>query len=186
MTILAGIERAVEDAGLEPRHLCVDVNEAALLDGGAGTRAALERLTGHGFGLGIDDFGTGSASLTCARSVPADTIKIDRAYVAGLPHSASDRALVAAVVELARTLGVATVAVGVETTEQLEELRRLGCDYGQGYLFSRPVEACQFAGLLGRSLLRSRSRTTPRLPCGGPLGRAGRPMTPLDLLDARS
>ena len=151
--VLAGIERAVEDAGLEPRHLCVDVTEAALLGGGAGTRAALERLTGHGFGLGIDDFGTGSGSLTCARSVPADTIKIDRSYVAGLPHSASDRALVAAVVELARTLGVATVAVGVETTEQLEELRRLGCDYGQGYLFSRPVEAGQFADLLGRSLL---------------------------------
>jgi EAL domain-containing protein (putative c-di-GMP-specific phosphodiesterase class I) len=73
--------------------------------------------------------------------------------VAALPGSASDRAVVAAVVELARTLGVATVAEGIETTEQLEELRRLGCSYGQGYLFSRPVEAAQFTGLLGRSLL---------------------------------
>ncbi|MGH9009502.1 MAG: EAL domain-containing protein [Acidimicrobiia bacterium] len=129
------------------------MTETALLDGDPGTRAALDRLTGQGFGLGIDDFGTGSASLTSARSVPADTIKIDRSYVAALPDSAADRAVVAAVVELARTLGVATVAEGIETPEQLEELRRLGCTHGQGYLFSRPVEAAEFAGLLGRSLL---------------------------------
>jgi diguanylate cyclase (GGDEF)-like protein len=151
--VLAGIERAVEAAGLEPCHLCVDVTETALVEGGAETRAAVDWLTGSGFGLGIDDFGTGSASLACARSVPADTIKIDRSYVTGVTTSASDRAVVAAVVELARSLGVATVAEGIETTEQLEELRRLGCSYGQGYLFSRPVEAAQFTGLLGRSLL---------------------------------
>ena len=151
--MVSGIERAVEAAGLEPRHLCVDVTESALLDGDPGTRATLDRLTGCGFGLGIDDFGTGSASLACARSVPADSIKIDRSHVAGLPGSASDRALVAAVVGLARTLGVATVAEGIETEEQLEALRSLGCTLGQGYLFSRPVEAGEFAGLLGRSLL---------------------------------
>jgi diguanylate cyclase (GGDEF)-like protein len=150
---LAGLEQAVEAAGLEPRHVCVDVTESTLLDADPGTRATLNRLTGLGFGLGIDDFGTGSASITCASRVPADTIKIDRSYVAGLPTSASDRAIVAAVVEMARALGVATVAEGVETPEQLEELRRLGCNYGQGYLFSRPVEAAEFGRLLGRSLL---------------------------------
>ena len=150
--VLAGLEQAVEAAGLEPRHVCVDVTET-VLDGDPGTQAALLRLTGLGFGLGIDDFGTGSGSLAGAPSVPADSIKIDRSYVAGLPTSASDRAVVAAVVEMARTLGVATVAEGVETAEQLEELRRLGCTYGQGYLFSRPVEAAEFGDLLGRSLL---------------------------------
>ena len=150
--VLAGIEQAVEAAGLEPHHVCVDVTETAL-DGDSGTRAAVHRLTRLGFGLGIDDFGTGSASLTCARSVPADSIKIDRSYVAALPGSATDRAVVAAVVELARTLGVATVAEGIETPEQLEELRRLGCTYGQGYLFSRPVDAAGFTDLLGKSLL---------------------------------
>ena len=151
--VLAGLEQAVEAAGLEPHHVCVDVTETALLDGDPTTRATLYRLTGLGFGLGIDDFGTGSASLTCAQSVPADSIKIDRSYVAGVTTSASDRAVVAAVVEMARTLGVTTVAEGIETTEQLEELRRLGCSYGQGYLFSRPVEAAEFGALLGRSLL---------------------------------
>lgn len=151
--VLAGLEQAVESAGLEPHHVCVDVTESTLVHADPSTQATLQRLTGLGFGLGIDDFGTGSASLACARSVPADSIKIDRSYVAGLPASASDRAVVAAVVEMARTLGVATVAEGVETTEQLDELRRLGCTYGQGYLFSEPVEAAEFAGLLGRSLL---------------------------------
>jgi diguanylate cyclase (GGDEF)-like protein len=151
--VLSGIQQAVEAAGLEPRHVCVDVTESALVGGDPRTRAGLERLTGAGFGLGIDDFGAGSASLACARSVPADTIKIDRSYVASLTRSASDRAVVAAVIDLARALGLATVAEGVETTEQLEELRKLGCTYGQGYLFSQPVEADEFAGLLGRSLL---------------------------------
>jgi diguanylate cyclase (GGDEF)-like protein len=151
--VVSAIEEAVQAAGLEPHHVCVDVAESALVAGDPDTRAGVDRLTGAGFGLGIDDFGIGSGSLACARSVPADSIKIDRSCVAGLPGSASDRAVVAAVVELARALGLATVAEGVETTEQLEELRRLGCTYGQGFLFSQPVQGDEFAGLLGRSLL---------------------------------
>jgi len=103
--------------------------------------------------LGIDDFGTGYGSLTFACSLPADTIKIDRYLVAGLTTRPEDRALVAAVVELANSMGVATVAEGVETEEQLEILRLLGCAFGQGYLFSRPVEAGDFGRLLDRSLV---------------------------------
>ncbi|HET9769559.1 MAG TPA: bifunctional diguanylate cyclase/phosphodiesterase [Acidimicrobiia bacterium] len=151
--VMDGIERAVAAAGLEPRHLCVDVTETALVESGPATRAALDRLTGSGFGLGIDDFGTGYASLAFARSLPADSIKIDRYLVAGLTTSAEDRALVTAVVELANSIGVATVAEGVETEEQLEVLRLLGCTLGQGYLFSRPVDAAEFSGLLDRPLV---------------------------------
>jgi diguanylate cyclase (GGDEF)-like protein len=151
--LMDGIGRAVSEAGLEPHHVCVELTESSLLESGPAARAALDQLTGHGFGLGIDDSGTGAASLACARSVPCDTIKIDRSFVAGLTTSASDRAVVAAVIELARTLGVATVAEGIETVEQFEALRLLGCTLGQGYLFSRPVAAGDFAGLLGRSLL---------------------------------
>ena len=150
---LSGLERAVATSGLEPRHICVELPETTLADSGPATRAALDRLTGDGFGLGIDDFGTGSASLAAARSVPADTIKIDRTFVAGLTTSAADRAVVAATVELARSLGLSAVAEGIETVEQLEVLRLMGCTLGQGYLFSRPVEAGEFAALLGRSLL---------------------------------
>ena len=150
---MAGLERAVSSSGLDPRHVCVELTERSLVESGPATRAALDHLTGEGFGLGIDDFGTGSASLAAARSLPADTIKIDRSFVAGLTTSASDRAVVAATVELARTLGVESVAEGIETVEQLEVLRLMGCTRGQGYLFSRPVAAGEFPGLLGRSLL---------------------------------
>ena len=148
-----GIERAVAEAGLEPHHICVDITETALVESGPATREALDRLTGSGFGFGIDDFGTGYGSLAFARSLPADTIKIDRYLVAGLTTSSEDRALVTAVVELANSRGVATVAEGVETTEQVEILRRLGCTLAQGYLFSPPVAAGEFEGLLDRSLL---------------------------------
>jgi diguanylate cyclase (GGDEF)-like protein len=148
-----GMKRAVEAAGLEPHHLCVDITETALVESGPATRAALDHLTEGGFGLGIDDFGTGYGSLTFARSLPADTIKIDRFLVAGLTSGTGDRALVAAVVELANSMGVATVAEGVETEEQLQILRELGCTLAQGYLFSRPVPAAEFEGLLDRSLL---------------------------------
>lgn len=148
-----GIERAVEAAGLEPCHVCVDITETDLVESGPAARAALDRLAGSGFGLGIDDFGTGYGSLAFARSLPADTIKIDRYVVAGLTTSAEDRALVAAAVELANSIGVATVAEGVETEEQLEILRLLGCRLAQGYLFSRPVDADEFAGLLDRTLV---------------------------------
>jgi diguanylate cyclase (GGDEF)-like protein len=151
--LVAGLERAVDRGGLEHRHVCVELPESSLLESGPATRAALDRLTADGFGLGIDDFGTGSGSLACARSVPADTIKIDRSFVAGLTTSAADRAVVAATVELARLLGVVTVAEGIETVEQLEMLRLMGCTQGQGYLFSRPVTADEFGALLGRSLL---------------------------------
>jgi diguanylate cyclase (GGDEF)-like protein len=159
---LSGLERAVDRAGLEPHHVCIELTESSLVESGPGTRAALDRLAGDGFRLGIDDFGTGSASLAAARSVPADTIKIDRSFVAGLTTSASDRAVVAATVELARMLGVSAVAEGIETVEQLEVLRLMGCRLGQGYLFSRPVAAGEFPGLLGRSLL----------PMATPAGRA--------------
>jgi diguanylate cyclase (GGDEF)-like protein len=151
--VMDGIARAVSAAGLEPHHLCVDVTETALVESGPAAREALDRLTGSGYGLGIDDFGTGYASLAFARSLPADSIKIDRYLVAGLTTNAEDRALVAAVVELANSIGVATVAEGVETPEQLEVLRLLGCTLGQGYLFSRPVGAAEFSVLLDRPLV---------------------------------
>jgi EAL domain-containing protein (putative c-di-GMP-specific phosphodiesterase class I) len=133
--------------------VCIDITETALVESGPATREALDRLTGSGFGLGIDDFGTGYGSLAFARSLPADTIKIDRYLVAGITTNPEDRALVTAVVELANSMGVATIAEGVETEEQLEVLRLLGCTFGQGYFFSRPVEAAEFGSLLDRALV---------------------------------
>jgi EAL domain-containing protein (putative c-di-GMP-specific phosphodiesterase class I) len=146
--VVATIERTVAAVGLRAPHLCLELTETTLIESGPATRAALDRLVSGGFGLGIDDFGTGYASLAYARHLPADTIKIDRSFVGGLTTNAEDRAVVAAVVELARALGVQTVAEGVETLEQLAVLRLMGCTLGQGNLFSEPVEAAAFGRLL--------------------------------------
>jgi len=150
--VVARIERTVAAAGLQAHHVCLELTETTLIESGPATRVALDRLVACDFGLGIDDFGTGYASLSYARNLPADTIKIDRSFVAGLTTNPEDRAVVAAVVSLARALGVQTVAEGIETPEQLAVLRFMGCGYGQGNLFSEPVEASAFGRLLGRPL----------------------------------
>jgi EAL domain-containing protein (putative c-di-GMP-specific phosphodiesterase class I) len=91
-----------------------------------------------GVSVALDDFGTGWSTLGLLRRVPFDALKIDRSFTAGLPASRSDRALVAAIVTLARSLGVPAVAEGIERPDQLAWLREVGCDLGQGYLFARP------------------------------------------------
>jgi EAL domain-containing protein (putative c-di-GMP-specific phosphodiesterase class I) len=112
----------------------------------AGIRA-LRELRDLGVRLVLDDFGTGYSSLSYLKHLPLDMIKVDRSFVAGLDGSA-DRSIVDAVIALAHGLGIGVVAEGIETASQLDRLRELGCDLGQGYLFSRPVPAPRMARLL--------------------------------------
>ena len=105
----------------------------------AGVRA-LRELRSLGVRLVLDDFGTGYSSLAYLKHLPLDTIKIDRSFVAGIDEIA-DRSIVDAVIALAHGLGIGVVAEGIETDRQAERLLELGCDLGQGYLFSRPVPA---------------------------------------------
>jgi EAL domain-containing protein (putative c-di-GMP-specific phosphodiesterase class I) len=121
----------------------------------AGIRA-LRDLRGLGVRLVLDDFGTGYSSLSYLKHLPLDTIKIDRSFVAGI-DGVADRSIVDAVIALAHGLGIAVVAEGIETESQLDLLRDLGCDYGQGYLISRPVPAERTAALLRRNVGRPRS-----------------------------
>ncbi|MCB1028025.1 MAG: EAL domain-containing protein, partial [Microthrixaceae bacterium] len=95
-----------------------------------------------------DDFGTGYSSLKYVQRFPIDLIKIDRAFVSGLGSGPDGGAVVASMVDLARRIGVATVAEGIEESSELEALQALGADYGQGYLFSRPLPVDQIDGLL--------------------------------------
>jgi diguanylate cyclase (GGDEF)-like protein len=129
---------AIARSGADASHLCFEVTENTLLDAsGAGVRT-LERLKELGVRLAIDDFGTGHSSLTWLRRLPADFLKIDRTFVAGLGTDPGDTAIVRAVLDLGQALGLTTIAEGVEKPEQLEALRDLGCHWVQGYHLARP------------------------------------------------
>ena len=107
----------------------------------AGTSAVLRELEQLGVTLAIDDFGTGYSSLGTLRHFPVEKLKIDRSFVDGLGAESDDSVIVSGVVGLAHGLGLRVVAEGVETSDQLARLRDLGCDFGQGFYFSRPVPA---------------------------------------------
>ncbi len=128
------------DVDLDPRGLTLEITEGSLLQEMGETAAKLGALKELGAQLALDDFGTGSSSLGHLRQFPIDVLKIDKSFVDGLGDEGSDAsALVRAIIELARTLHLTTVAEGIETSEQLAELRSAGCDLGQGYLFAKPM-----------------------------------------------
>jgi EAL domain-containing protein (putative c-di-GMP-specific phosphodiesterase class I) len=144
--------------GLAPDALELEITESVVMDQSEVGVRALRELRGLGVRLVLDDFGTGYSSLSYLKHLPLDTIKIDRSFVAGIEEVA-DRAIVDAVIAMAHGLGIGVVAEGIETAGQAARLRELGCDLGQGYLFSRPVPAARTG-----ALLRSRA------------GRAARPL----------
>jgi diguanylate cyclase (GGDEF)-like protein/PAS domain S-box-containing protein len=135
------VTRVLADSGLDPDALEIEITESTAMGNANTTAQTLERLKGIGVRLAIDDFGTGYSSLGYLRRFPLDVLKVDRSFVGGLPANRGDAAIVQAVVAVARALGLKVVAEGVETTEQLVELRSLGCDMGQGYFFGKPVPA---------------------------------------------
>ncbi len=142
------VQEALHDSGLEPSMLVLEVTESTLMRDSVGTVARLNRLKQLGVKVAIDDFGTGYSSLAYLRQFPVDVLKIDRSFVADMSRSPDAAALIHTLIELGRTLGLVTLAEGVETHEQLEGLRAERCDQGQGFLFSGPVSAAEMADLL--------------------------------------
>lgn len=140
---LGGVERAVADAlgrhGLAPGDLELELTETTVLRQDARAIGELTALRRAGVRLAFDDFGTGFASLTTVKDFAVDKVKIDRSFVKDLPGDAHSRAIAGSMVHLARELGLAVVAEGVETAEQRDALMALGCEVGQGYLWGRPV-----------------------------------------------
>ncbi|HJV41449.1 putative bifunctional diguanylate cyclase/phosphodiesterase [Caulobacter sp.] len=131
----------LEQTGVNPRQLELEITEGALLGSDEATRDTVERLRHMGFSLVLDDFGVGCSSLAYLRRYPIDRIKIDRSFVAPLGLDDDAEAVVGAIIRLAKALGLAVMAKGVETAAQREILRAIGCAHVQGYLFSAPVPA---------------------------------------------
>ena len=147
------ILQQVRDAGLPPSSLIIEITESAAMSDPHHTARVVDELRTGGLGLAIDGFGTGSSSLSRLTELRPEFLKIDRSFVARTPGALADEAIVRAMVALADTLGLATVAVGVETVEQEAFLLAQGCALGQGFRYSRPVPAAQLTEMLGATLV---------------------------------
>ena len=132
------VTTALTTSELDPARLTLEITETTVMADTNSAIAVLRSLKGLGLNLAIDDFGTGYSSLSYLKHFPVDTIKIDRSFIAGLGTDPDDPIIVGAIIRLADRLGVETVAEGVETAQQAEELLRLGCNHAQGYFFRRP------------------------------------------------
>ncbi|MBI5865153.1 MAG: EAL domain-containing protein, partial [Planctomycetes bacterium] len=124
------------------------ITESALLEDTRAARVVFDQLKDLGVWLYLDDFGTGSSSLSCLYTIPLSGLKIDRDFMGGLSTHPGHKAVFEAIVNIARAFNLKIVAEGIETTEQYELLRRLKVDYGQGYLLGKPVSAEQAERLL--------------------------------------
>jgi EAL domain-containing protein (putative c-di-GMP-specific phosphodiesterase class I) len=136
---------AAADAGLDPAALTLELTESVLLSDSERVLRRLHDLKDLGVQIAIDDFGTGYSSLSYLQRVPFDVLKIDRAFVAALRDGHPEATLVRTIMDLARTLGRTAIAEGVELPVEVDGLRRLGCEYGQGFLFGRATDAATLA-----------------------------------------
>ena len=135
------MRKILSEIGLEPHAIKLEITESVALDGTESTVRTLDDLRDMGFHLAMDDFGTGYSALSYLKRFPIESIKIDRSFIAGLGVNPQDTAIVHAMIAFAKTLKLNVTAEGIETAEQLEYLLTLGCDWGQGYYFARPMPA---------------------------------------------
>jgi diguanylate cyclase (GGDEF)-like protein len=144
------VAQVLEETGVDPSCLELEITESTIMQDDDITSATLGELRDMGIGLALDDFGTGYSSLSYLRRFPLTRVKIDRSFVKEIPGDASDSALTAAVINMAHSLGLRVVAEGVETEEQAEFLREMGCDELQGFLFSPAVPSDALGALVSK------------------------------------
>lgn len=130
---------------LKPASICVEITESLLMETGKGVADKLLTFRDQGIEVALDDFGTGYSSLSYLKQFHIDYLKIDQSFVSHLTSESSDLVLCEAIIVMAHTLGIKVIAEGVETDQQKQMLQDIGCDFGQGYLFSRPLPADKFA-----------------------------------------
>jgi len=139
--IVDAVESVLDETGIPPECLHLEITESALIPEIDSVREVLVRVRALNIRLHLDDFGTGYSSLSCLRTLPFDSLKIDRSFVQRLESDPESRAIVETILTLARSLHMTVVAEGVETENQRARLLDLGCTEGQGFLFSKPVAA---------------------------------------------
>jgi EAL domain-containing protein (putative c-di-GMP-specific phosphodiesterase class I) len=138
------VAAALSQSGLAPDRLELEITESAFIDDASGAVSVLRRMQALGIHLALDDFGTGFSSLSYLRLFPFDKVKIDQSFVPDIGHSKAATTIVEAIITLCHKLSLSVLVEGVETTQQLDVLRALGCDQVQGYLLGRPAPAESF------------------------------------------
>ena len=146
--IVDELRAIIFEANIDPKNLKLEITESAVMQNAEHTIKALRKLRELGVRLSIDDFGTGYSSLSYLHRFPIDTLKIDRSFVGSMEAGSENGEIVRTVISLAKTLNLSVIAEGIESIHQFHQLRILGCEYGQGYLFSRPVPASEAEKLL--------------------------------------
>jgi EAL domain-containing protein (putative c-di-GMP-specific phosphodiesterase class I) len=141
--LVATVFEEIDRSGVDPTAVILELTESAIMADPAAAKATMLALRERGPRLAVDDFGTGYSSLSYLQQFPVNILKIDRAFVRGLGVVDGDTAIVEAVLRLGHSLGMEVVAEGVETDLQHATLHALGCEFGQGYLFGRPLAAAQ-------------------------------------------
>jgi EAL domain-containing protein (putative c-di-GMP-specific phosphodiesterase class I) len=144
------LAEAIRRHGIAPRKLALEITEGVLLDDIDKAQAWLAAVHALGVRVYMDDFGTGFSSLSYLKRFPVDVLKVDKSFVRDMQSNDSDRPLVAGIVAMARSLGLAVVAEGVESPDHVQLLREMGCQFAQGYHFSRPVPAADFPAAADR------------------------------------
>ena len=129
---------------LDPQRICIEITENLMIDSPNHAQRHLQALKAQQFSLALDDFGTGYSSLSYLKLYPFDYLKIDQSFIRDMQPDSDDFVLVKTIIQMAKNLGLKTIAEGVETEEQCNILKELGCDYGQGYLFSKPLPEAEF------------------------------------------
>jgi EAL domain-containing protein (putative c-di-GMP-specific phosphodiesterase class I) len=144
------VSQILQDVGLDPNYLKLEITESAAMDNAQRVVEILHQLKALQIHLSIDDFGTGYSSLGYLHSLPVDSLKIDRSFINQIDQHSKNLEIVCTTIRLAHGLGMDTIAEGIETEQQLAHLKTLNCEYGQGYLFAKPLASDQVTAWLER------------------------------------
>lgn len=159
--LVSAVKFAIENSGLDPQNLILEITEGAMLKDTDATVAQLKQLRSIGVRLAIDDFGTGFSSLSYLHKFPIDVLKIDKSFIEKMNHGCEGAAMTRAIISMSETLHLGTIAEGIEDPEQMTVLKGLGCEMGQGYLFAHPLKSSEMASFLRDAV---RSGTLQRVP----------------------